>query len=311
MVTVSLRAPAGITAGSALQACIGSPSLRQLLAALSSVRADSVSPTGCKHHRAGDRRRAALARTRRASFHPLGSRELSAAARRAERRAARAVRARRSRCAVAAAARDRRLAQSHAGGRDTRDELRRASRRCGLAITSGLAIGIDAAAHRGALAAGGGRSRSAAPGSTSTTRRALQRWRDASQRAARWSANSRSARRRCKHNFPRRNRIISGLALGTLVVEAARAQRLADHGAARRRQGREVFAIPGSIHNPLARGCHRLIRQGAKLVEDARRYIRRSSRCAASRCRWQRARRRRAETRKLTARYWTKNMKSC
>jgi DNA processing protein len=139
---------------------------------------------------------------------------------------------------------------------------------CGLVITSGLAIGIDAAAHEGALARG----QTLAVLGTGPDRVYPASQRDLAHRIASGGALVTElppgVGARAEH-FPRRNRLISGLSLGTLVVEATPQSGSLITARLAAEQGREVFAIPGSIHNPLARGCHTLIRQGAKLVESA------------------------------------------
>ncbi|HEY7638517.1 MAG TPA: DNA-processing protein DprA [Steroidobacteraceae bacterium] len=156
-----------------------------------------------------------------------------------------------------------------AGGRDNAASFAAHLARCGLGITSGLAVGIDTAAHQGALDVGG---RTVAVCGTGLD---IDYPPASSALAAGIAANGALVSEfplgtpPLKSNFPRRNRIISGLALGTLVVEAAVRSGSLITARLAAEQGREVFAIPGSIHNPLTRGCHQLIRQGAKLVETA------------------------------------------
>lgn len=140
----------------------------------------------------------------------------------------------------------------------------------GLVITSGLAQGIDAASHRGALAAQGGTIAVMGTGLDrvypAANRQLAHQIVDAGGLLLTEFVPGTPV---LKENFPRRNALISGLSLGTLVVEAARSSGSLITARLAGEQGREVFAIPGSIHNPLARGCHQLIRQGAKLVETA------------------------------------------
>ena len=153
-------------------------------------------------------------------------------------------------------------------GREIASEFAAHLSRLGLIITSGLASGIDAAAHLGALSKGQ---------TIAVVGTGLDRVYPASNKNLAEEIVAKGlivsefglGVKPLPGHFPRRNRIISALSLGTLVVEAtAKSGSLitAKHAT---EQGKEVFAIPGSIYNPLSKGCHQLIRQGAKLVETA------------------------------------------
>ena len=139
----------------------------------------------------------------------------------------------------------------------------------GLTITSGLATGIDTASHRGALNTMGGTV--AVLGNGIDLIYPHNNGPLAEEIAAKGIIVSEypPGTPPQRHQFPARNRIIAGLSLGVLVIEAGRQSGSLITARIAGEQGREVFAVPGSIHNPMARGCHQLLRQGAKLVEDA------------------------------------------
>ncbi|MGD8475630.1 MAG: DNA-processing protein DprA [Burkholderiales bacterium] len=151
------------------------------------------------------------------------------------------------------------IADAEAFARDLSDN--------GLCITSGLALGIDAAAHRGGLL---GESSSIAVVATGLDTVYPARNRDLAHAVSQSGllvSEFAIGTRPIGGNFPRRNRLISGLCLGVLVMEAAIKSGSLITARFALEQGREVFAVPGSVHSPLSKGCHALIKQGAKLVE--------------------------------------------
>ena len=139
----------------------------------------------------------------------------------------------------------------------------------GLCITSGLALGVDTQSHLGALEAEGATIAVVGTGMDiiypARNRKLAERIAENGLIISEFPVGIRPQAK----NFPRRNRIISGMSVGTLVVEAALRSGSLVTAKHAMEQDREVFAIPGSIHNPMSRGCHQLIRQGAKLVETA------------------------------------------
>jgi DNA processing protein len=156
-----------------------------------------------------------------------------------------------------------------AQGASNAEQFARAFGAAGLTIVSGLAQGIDAAAHRGGLAAeastiavlGTGVDNPYPPANGELAAQIAERGLLVSEFALGTKALA--------HNFPRRNRLISGLTQGCLVIEAALQSGSLITARSAAEQGREVFAVPGSIHSPLSKGCHALIKSGAKLAESA------------------------------------------
>lgn len=144
----------------------------------------------------------------------------------------------------------------------------RALAQAGLCVASGLAAGIDAAAHQATLDVGGTTAAVLGTGPDIaypiSHRPLLERIASAGAVISEHPPGTGALRQ----HFPSRNRILAGLSLGTLVVEAAEKSGALITARLAGEMGREVFAVPASIHNPMARGCHRLLREGAQLVES-------------------------------------------
>ena len=156
-----------------------------------------------------------------------------------------------------------------AGGRDNAYDFSRALATSGLAVTSGLAAGVDTAAHEGALASGGRTIAVLGTGPDGPYPRANAALHERIAACGAIVSEHPPGTQPQREHFPSRNRIIAGLALGTLVIEAAERSGALITARMANECGRDVFAVPGSIHNPKARGCHKLIREGAGLVENA------------------------------------------
>ena len=154
------------------------------------------------------------------------------------------------------------------GGQETARQFARQLSHSGFCIGSGLALGIDAAAHHGALDAGKSTIAVFGTGPDEVYPRRHTALADAIAVDGALVAEFPPGTPARREQFPQRNRIISGMAVGTLVVEAGPRSGALITARFAGEQGREVYAIPGSIHNPTARGCHQLIRSGAKLVES-------------------------------------------
>ncbi len=156
-----------------------------------------------------------------------------------------------------------------AGGKDNAKDFAGELSRRGMTVTSGLAAGIDSVAHDAALDSG--KSTVAVMGTgldriyPSSSKELAMRIREQGVLVSEFTPGTRALR----SHFPSRNRIISGLSLGVLVIEAGLRSGTLITARMAGNQGRDVFALPGSIHNPMAKGCHRLIRDGARLVETA------------------------------------------
>ena len=158
------------------------------------------------------------------------------------------------------------------GGRDNARQFARAFGRAGFAVTSGLAKGVDTAAHLGALETsrtlavlGTGPDQCYPPGNADLLARIVETGVVVTEHPPGTAG--------LRQHFPSRNRLVAGLSLGTVVIEAALRSGALITARLAADSGREVFALPGSIHNPMARGCHRLIRQGAGLAETPEEVI--------------------------------------